>query len=208
MDRIICGFKPASIGSNPARWPSGVPIRYRIALSGLPGIERDQFRAVFRAACDAWESVCGIEFQEVDSRETFVVTTMVQAPGAVLADCTLPYPQQFPVRMRIDAAEPWGTGRPIPSNRIDLLIVLMHELGHGLGLDHGGDTLMKPMYDPRMEIGPWERQLVVQAYGPPKPKKPTTPIDPAANSELFRLIAREGGLVLQVKEGITVERMQ
>ena len=206
MDRIICGFKPVSIGANPSRWPSGVPIRYRIALSNLPGIERDLFRKVFRSACDSWEAVCGIEFVEVDSRESFVVTTMSQQPGGVLADCTLPY--QFPVRMRIDATEPWGTGRPIPSNRIDLLIVLMHEIGHGLGLDHGGDSLMKPMYDPRMEIGPWERQLVVQAYGPPKPKKPTPPVDPVANAELFRLITREGGLVLQVKDGITVERIK
>ena len=67
---------------------------------------------------------------------------------------------------------------------------------------------MKPMYDPRMEIGPWERQLVVQAYGPPKPKKPTTPVDAAADQELFRLITRAGGLVLLVREGLSVERMK
>jgi len=163
-DRIICGYKPAPLGSNPARWPAGAPIRYRIALPGLPGIARDQFRAVFRAACDSWESVCGIEFQEVDTRETFTVTTMTQQPGGVLADCTLPY--QFPVRMRVDAAEQWAIGRPIPTN------------------------------------------LVVQAYGPPRPKQPTAPVDPVADQELFRLITRAGGLVLLVRDGLTVERMR
>jgi hypothetical protein len=66
---------------------------------------------------------------------------------------------------------------------------------------------MRPVYDPRMTIGQWERGLTVEAYGPPQPKTPT-PVDPAADAELFRLITRAGGLVLQVREGLSVERMK
>jgi hypothetical protein len=208
-DRIICGYKPAPLGSNPARWPRGTTIRYRVALTGLPGIDRDLFRRVFRSACDSWQSVCGIEFAEVESRESLTVTTMSQQPGGVLADAELPYLQgrTTPLQMRFDAREPWAVGQPIPANRIGLQVVAEHELGHVLGLDHGGTDLMRPVYDPRMTIGQWERGLTVEAYGPPQPKTPT-PVDPAADAELFRLITRAGGLVLQVREGLSVERMK
>jgi hypothetical protein len=86
-------------------------------------------------------------------------------------------------------------------------VVAEHELGHVLGLDHGGTDLMRPVYDPRMTIGEWERGLVIGAYGPPKPK-PTTPVDAVADQELFRLVSRAGGLVLMVHEGLSVERMK
>jgi hypothetical protein len=58
-----------------------------------------------------------------------------------------------------------------------------------------------------MTIGPWERGLTVEAYGPPKPKTPT-PVDPVADQELFRLVTRAGGLVLLVREGLRVEPMK
>lgn len=209
-DRIICGYQPAAIGSNPSRWPRDATIRYRLALPGLPGVSRDALRTVFRAACDWWEAECGLWFDEVDSRENFVVTSMTQQPGGVLADCTLPY--QFPVRMRLDASEPWAIGEPIPNNRVGLLPVLAHEIGHGLGLDHGGDSLMRPVYDPRMTIGDWERQIVRQAYGPPRPRStptnPGSPSNPAADAELFKFVTRGGRLVLLVRDGLSVERME
>jgi hypothetical protein len=132
---------------------------------------------------------------------------MAGAPGGVLADAELPYLQgrTTPLRMRFDVREPWAVGTPIPANRIGLQVVAEHELGHVLGLDHGGNDLMRPVYDPRMKIGDWERGLTVEAYGPPKPKTPT--VDPVADQELFKLVMRAGGLVLLVREGLSVERM-
>lgn len=204
-ERVICGYKPAAIGSNPSRWPSERLIRYRIALPGLPGVNRDAFRVCFRAACNMWENECGLWFDEVDSKENFVVTSMAQQPGGVLADCTLPY--QFPVRMRVDASEPWSIACNPPPNRVDLLIVLAHELGHGIGLDHGGDSLMKPVYDPRMTIGDWERQLAQEAYGTPRPRQPQAPPPNAEDIRLAEWVLRSGQLVLRVANSVTVERM-
>jgi len=204
-DRVICGFKPQAIGSNPSRWPRDATIRYRLALPGLPGVSRDALRAVFRAACDWWEAECGLWFDEVDSKENFAVTSMSQQPGGVLADCTLPY--EFPVRMRIDASEPWSIASNTPPNRVDLLIVLAHELGHGIGLDHGGNSLMKPVYDPRMVIGDWERQIVRQAYGPPRPRQPQGPPPTPEDIRLAEWVLRQGQLVLRVASSVTVERM-
>ena len=204
-ERVICGYKPAAIGSNPSRWPPGQTIRYRVALAGLPGVTRDAFRACFRGACDMWEAECGLWFDEVDSKENFVVTSMSQQPGGVLADCTLPY--QFPVRMRIDASEPWSIASNTPPNRVDLLIVLAHELGHGIGLDHGGDALMRPVYDPRMKIGDWERQLAQEAYGTPRPRQPQGPPPTSEDIRLAEWVLRSGQLVLRVANSVTVERM-
>ena len=204
-DRIICGYQPAAIGSNPSRWPRDATIRYRLALPGLPGVSRDALRTVFRAACDWWEAECGLWFDEVDSRENFVVTSMTQQPGGVLADCTLPY--QFPVRMRLDASEPWAIGSPIPNNRVGLLPVLAHEIGHGLGLDHGGNSLMRRTYAHDMRIGDWERQLVREAYGPPRPRQPEGLPPTAEEIKLAEWVLRNGNLVLRVANSVTVERM-
>jgi hypothetical protein len=152
-----------------------------------------------------WESECGLWFDEVDSKENFVVTSMSQQPGGVLADCTLPY--QFPVRMRIDASEPWSIASNPPPNRVDLLVVLAHEIGHGIGLDHGGDSLMKPVYDPCMTIGDWERQIVRQAYGPPRPRQPQVPPPNAEDIRLAEWVLRQGQLVLRVAPSVKLERM-
>ena len=205
--RIICGYKPAKLGSNPARWERGATINYRIALSQCGGVDRETFRKVFRAACDSWESVCGIKFQEVDSRERVQVITMQQQPGGVLADAELPYWQgrTKPLAMRFDVAEPWAVGTPVPENRIGLFWVTLHELGHLLGLDHGGSSLMRPFYvHGDMAIGEWERRQVVDAYGAPQPK--TQPGEGGFPSgELFSVSMRGGKIVITKRPDVIVE---
>jgi hypothetical protein len=208
--RIICGYQPAPLGANPARWRRGETIAYRISLSQCGGVDREKFREVFRQACDSWENVCGIKFQEVESRERVQVFTMQQQPGGVLADAELPYWQgrTKPLAMRYDVAEPWAVGTPVPSNRIGLRIVTEHELGHILGLDHGGDTLMAPYYDPRMVIGEWERRLVVDAYGPPQPKAPQQGESGFPSGSILNVVVRDGRLVIQRHPSIEVEDLK
>lgn len=206
--RIICGFQPAPLGANPARWKRGETIAYRIALSSCGGVDRDTFRRVFREACDSWENVCGIKFMEVDSRERVQVFTMQQQPGGVLADAELPYweGRTKPLAMRYDVAEPWAVGTNIPKNRIGLFWVTLHELGHLLGLDHGGGSLMRPFYvHGEMVIGEWERQQVVEAYGPPQPKAPQQGESGFTSGKLLEVFVRDGRLVIQKHPSIEVE---
>lgn len=208
-ERIICGYKPASIGSNPARWPRGTTIRYRVAVPQLNGLTRYAFRSAFRWACDRWQDVCGIMFEEVNSRENLTVTIMGGRPGGVLAQAELPYLEgrRTPLMMQFDASERWGADVNAAGTPVNL--VALHELGHTLGLDHGGRGIMRPTLDTSAaSIDDWERGLVVEAYGPPRMiPAPQPPVDPQAEAELFRLVQRAGGVVLLVRDGVTVERM-
>ena len=67
---------------------------------------------------------------------------------------------------------------------------------------------MRPVYDPRMVIGPWERQLVREAYGPPRPRQPQGPPPTAEDVKLAEWVLRQGQLVLRVAESVQVERIK
>jgi hypothetical protein len=58
-----------------------------------------------------------------------------------------------------------------------------------------------------MKVGAWERQLVREAYGPPRPRQPQGPTPTAEDIKLAEWVLRQGQLVLRVASSVTVERM-
>lgn len=102
----------------------------------------------------AWEDECGLVMKPAASGER--PNVLIDAgnrvreelgrAGGVLAWCELPSGTDFrgQVLMKFDTAEAWKIDR----SRVGILYtaVACHELGHGIGLDHGGQGLMQPFY--------------------------------------------------------------
>lgn len=126
-------------------------------------------------------SVCGlrIEFQkQVRIPHILLTSKRLDGPGGVLADMQLP-PHQAPNRKvptvglqivgRMDTGEEWSKYEGRVQRSIDVFRVLLHELGHGLGLYHNetGRSLMSPSIDVFREFGEYGKRELQARYGPP-----------------------------------------
>ena len=210
--QVVCGYQPAPLGANPARWPRNSILTWR-NVAELPGITQDQLRESIAGAFGVWSDVCGLEFEEAspdNQNPSFEIGLQFQGPGGVLADCELPYPGIAgvrPLRCRIDKADRWSVSSNTPPDRIGLDQVLRHEFGHGLGLDHGGNGMMRPIYSAEHWLpSKWEIDIVREAYGTPKPKKQPRvepQPDPRGAKQLAEFLAdTKGRLVVKVSTGM------
>jgi hypothetical protein len=60
-----------------------------------------------------------------------------------------------------------------------LWTTIAHEVGHAIGLPHGGRGIMQPAHDPSVrELDSWDIDEVVKRYGLFQPQDPTDPTEP------------------------------
>ncbi|MBL7498460.1 matrilysin family metalloendoprotease, partial [Frankia sp. CN7] len=155
MGKPRCGVPDAVPKDGPrpfvasgSRWDH-LTVTYQFDNSGadLPAADA---RAAVRAAFDRWAAVSPLRFQEVANGADIQIgwfagnhddgaANAFDGVGGVLAHCYYPPPGGGSLAgdLHFDEAETWTTDDP-PTG-VDLLTVALHEIGHGLGLDHSSD---------------------------------------------------------------------
>lgn len=166
---------------------------------GLPGIPRDQLIAACVEAFGRWSAVCDLIFTPTDdphAAQFVIFAHQFDGQSGVLADCQLPSPGLTPQDMRLDLSERWIVSDVPPPGRINLVAVLCHEMGHGIGLQHLPSNpppdLLEPVY--RADINrpqATESAIVQKWYGLPQVvTPPSTP--PLGDSLVVDLIITQG----------------
>lgn len=196
----------------------GIPhLKYHIE-EYVPGLTKEEVKAIYRQSFDSISDVCGLTFEEVSSgnNANLIMTTGnrngLGSSGGTLAYAYLPNNNNFTGQLYsvFDRSELWlGIGNA-KTRGIRLLAVHCHECGgHNLGLSHSKDqsALMAAYYNPQVDK-PQSDDIkgLVTRYGQPKnvtptPKPtpvPTTPVIPSSNDET---IIRIKGNVQEVSIG-------
>ena len=182
VGRIFCN-NPEMFGDGSAvfKLPNNRPTFF--VKDALPGISRESLISACATAFGRWSEVCDVVFTlttDINNARFVVIAHDFGSPGGVLADCELPTPGKDRQLIRLDVREPWIIAGNPPPNRIDLVTVLCHEMGHGIGLVHlpasPPPDLMEPTYNPSVnKPQTTEAGMMAKLYGNPLPKTPTPP---------------------------------
>lgn len=173
----LCGHTAASLGQL-YRWPPGTVVTYCIQVA-LPALDDSQglVEATIANAVEAWSSVCGIAFQRVDDpsqARLWIRSDSIDGPYNVLGQTELPVEGRADVRhtMVLDSGEPWSL--------IELHECVIHEAGHGIGLEHspaGTVAIMAPVLNLRVTKPlAWDIAQAQIRYGPPAAAEPPRPM--------------------------------
>jgi hypothetical protein len=113
---------------------------------------KQQIAEICLTAWSYWTEVCGlVPIYVEDSSEAMIVINMgeIDGPSNVLAWSEMPCTDEQ-VHQKYDSSEHWIVS-DCPTNGIDIVRVVAHEIGHGIGIPHiGRGNLMAPIYDPKI----------------------------------------------------------
>lgn len=179
----LCAVPDALGAETVCRWPN--PRVTWCLTELLPGISYEDMRDAYALAWSRWAEACGlvpVYSTQARTANVLVGVGRIDGPMGVLAWSELPCGGPTQLTQRYDDGEPWVISDSPPANRIDLLRVACHEIGHVIGLPHiESGNLLQPTYS-RAIRAPQSGDIreAVRRYGPaptlePKPKPTPAP---------------------------------
>jgi peptidoglycan hydrolase-like protein with peptidoglycan-binding domain len=136
-------------------------------VNGAPAVTQAQGTNAAATGFSQWAAETGLSFPElfgagspgiqitfasIDGRATINADGSVS--GGVLAHAVQPSDGSD---MTIDSAENWSVATPTPPDAVDLFSVVLHELGHSIGLAHSG--IPSAVMYPGISFGEMKRNL-------------------------------------------------
>lgn len=174
MLRPRCGlpdFVRDPLEASQCKWPM-LDVTTSHMISGLNPLSAEQEHAAWLESIQAWNAVCGLR---MTFTENYNSANIYASPGStgpgVLAYSYLPCNASKEDRMQqvYNRSTNW-------SYRL-LVNVIIHEIGHAIGLDHGpkGSIMQPTAGGDILRPQSWDIAQVVSRYGEPKPTDPTPP---------------------------------
>jgi peptidoglycan hydrolase-like protein with peptidoglycan-binding domain len=167
---------------NPSAWSQDV-VTWKVMNGDFQGeVSVEQTREVAANLFLKWSVPTKYTFFQMTSGPTdivieFAVNKAPNVPFTAKEYGIASSPSPDGAQVRLNTGKKWSVANPTPSDSIDLYSVLIHEIGHAIGLAHSG-IVFDPNPNPGSNIDP--AAVMHGQFPPPMQRRTLTPDDHVA----------------------------